>query len=310
MYETVFSIPVGEDSIIQYDFRPTSIHGPIAIAVLPDDSIMIADFAANHLLQYDQKGTLLNIIELEDLGIKNVIDLRVKGYELFLLELSYQNYNVHQMTQDGALIISHKIPHNFPIEGDNITLENSLKGIAIDCESNIILEVAAGSRLLHLADIQAQTDLASVTKGYFCDDEHYNYITPVPFQPIKFTNGDVIYETHLTTGAGSITLLDAFQDGSFYVFRGDRVKESPGQYDLTVHYIGPDGIEQGAARIPHNEFYFFPERSAAIDSHGEVFALLPRPDAIEVVRLNFYRQLEPLIPEAIVPHVSISPTKP
>ena len=314
IYETVFSIPVGDDSIIQYiETCCADINGPNAIAVLPDDSFMIADFTANRLLQYDQLGILLNTIELEDLGISTVKDMRLKGEELFLLEISYQNYYVHQLSLESALITNHKIPHHFPIEGDDFTLENGLTGIAIDCEGNIILEVAGGAILLHLADVQTQSDPANVNMNYFCNDKRYRRIITSygPKEtPKLITDGDVIYETHLTTGVGSFTLLDAFKDGSFYVILSDRVDESPSKYDLTVHHIGPDGVEKGVARIPHSEFYYYIMRSAAIDSHGEVFVLLPRAESLDIVRLNFYEQLEPLIPGAVIPHVSSSSDKP
>ena len=105
-------------------------------------------------------------------------------------------------------------------------------------------------------------------------------------------------------------LLDAFQDDSFYVERSDVVSEPSIKTDQTMHFIGTDGAEQGVARIPSSEFFYYIMRSAAIDSHGEVFVLLPRPDSIDIVRLNFYEQLEPLIPGAIIPHVSISSDKP
>ena len=36
------------------------------------------------------------------------------------------------------------------------------------------------------------------------------------------------------------------------------------------------------------------------------FALLPRPDSLDIVRLNFYKELEPLIPEALAPQITLS----
>ena len=35
--------------------------------------------------------------------------------------------------------------------------------------------------------------------------------------------------------------------------------------------------------------------------------LLPRLDSVDIIRLNFYRHLEPLIPGATVPQITISP---
>jgi hypothetical protein len=82
------------------------------------------------------------------------------------------------------------------------------------------------------------------------------------------------------------------------------------QLDQTVHYISAGGIIQGVARFPRAGLYYSVRRSMAVGSGGEVFAILPRLDSLEVVRLNFYKQLAPLVQGAEMPQVTISQGNP
>jgi hypothetical protein len=51
-YETIVSIPIGEDSLIQYEKHPESYQGPNALAVLPDESFMLADPVGERLISH------------------------------------------------------------------------------------------------------------------------------------------------------------------------------------------------------------------------------------------------------------------
>ena len=308
LYEIMFSIPVGQDNPIKYwGASDSEIIGPNAIAVLPDGSFLIADPVDNQLLHFDPVGQLLNAIALGDLGIKAIIDMRVKKNNLFLLEASYEKYRVHRLTLDGVLIASEEIPHRFPLDKD-LTLESSLTGIAIDCEGNIILEVRDGIKLYPLTWIKNHSDLTGITQGYLCSNKRYWISSLVP---PRISAGEVTYETHLTTKFGHLYILDIFQDGSIYIVRSDLLGEQPGsQHDQTVHYLGAGGAIQGVARITRSEFYYSVIHSMTVGANGEVFVLLPRPDSIDIIRLNFYKELEPLIPGAAMPQITVSPNNP
>ena len=203
LYETVFSIPVGSGNIIQYSGGCcTTLIGPNALAVLPDLSFLIADYLGTRIriLHYDHNGRLLNTLYMDDLGIKMIRDLRTRGNQVFLLETSYENYWVHQISLDGELFASQKIPHLYQVGGKDYTLESILTGIAIDCEENILLE--AGGDQYRLTDIQTQSNLENVTKGYFCNGKRYQVINPGPGKTPNIIAGDIIYETQTTMGLG------------------------------------------------------------------------------------------------------------
>ncbi len=305
-YETVFTIPVGGNSLIQYfGGGGRGITGPNAIAVYPDGSFMIVDQVGNRLLHYGTIGELLNTIELSDLGIAHVSDLRRKGDNLFILEIIGLTFRVHHMSLDGRLISNENIPYDFPIGEENYTLYNGLSGIAVDCDGSVLLEVGRGAGLFHLPDVQSQSSLANVTKGYICNGKRYQTIS-LGRQPLRnISVGDVIYETRMTYKDGNLGIMDVLSDGSFYLVRDDVVTDPQFTVDETVHCIGADGSVQGVARVPLAEFYYPIIRNLAIGPTGEVFALLPNPDSIHIIRLNFYTELEPLIPGAAIPEVTI-----
>ena len=311
-YEVLFSIPVGQNNFIQYEIRTQTIEGPNAIAVLPDDSILIADPVGDRLLRYDQAGSLLKTIELDDLGIGYVKDIRVAGGEIFLLETSYQKYRVHRITEEGSLIASEEIPFQFPVDTNNSenTLEGGLTGIAIDCHGRVILEVTGGSNLLPLSEVQNQPDPTNIQQGLLCNGKHYYVSTSGPWMDPQVSAGDRLYQTQLTYGLGGLNFLDVFQGDGIYLVHDDVVTDPVITVDQTVHYIGEDGNVQGVARVPLSEFYYPIMHNTAINPDGEVFAILPRSDSLDIVRLNFYQELDPLIPGAKKPQITLVSNSP
>ncbi len=269
---------------------------------------MIADPFGERLLHISTDGLILDTVDLEQLGIGYILDMRVKGNTIYLLEYGYKKYRVHQLALDGALINTEEIPYDFPVGKDMDSIEVLLTGIAIDCNNNIILELAGGSILLPLTAVQKETPYDQITQGISCNNQLFsvkNHL-PDPGQTPHVLAGDRIFETQLTTGFGGFRLLEVFDDGSFYVVRDDVVTDPAIKVDLTVHYVDADGVVKGAARIPRSEFYYYIMRSTAIAPNGEAFTLLPRPDSLDVVRLNFYKELEPLIPGAVTPQITVS----
>ena len=101
--------------------------------------------------------------------------------------------------------------------------------------------------------------------------------------------------------------MDVFPDRGIYIERDDVMPGTPLQVDLTVHFIGFDGGVNGMARVPLEEYYYPIYRKLAIGYDGEVYALLPRPDSLDVVRLDFYSALDPLLPGAAIPQLVRSP---
>jgi hypothetical protein len=259
-------------------------------------------------LKYDREGRLQQTIKMDGLGIGNVRDMRVKGNDIFILEAAYQNFRVLRLTLDGKLIASEEIPYQFPIDAQKPknTLEGGLTGIAIDCIERIILEVISGSKLFPLSEVQKQNDPSLITQGLLCNGKRFFVSTPGLWKDPQVTADEMIYQTKLSEGLGGLHFLDVFEDGSIYLVREDVMPINPLKVDQTVHYIDENGAIQGVARVPLSEYYYSVSRNIAVSPNGEVFALLPRPDSLDIIRLNFYKELEPLIPGAVILQITAS----
>lgn len=313
-YETLFSIPAGERGALKYKIPSccANIEGPDAIAVLSDNSFLISDLLGRRLLKYGREGSLLQTIKLDELGIGFVRDMRVMGDEIFLLETAYQNFRVHRLTLDGELISSEEIPYQFLIDDENPENidEGGLTGIAIDCTERIILEVFGGSKLFPLSEVQEQNDPSLITQGLLCNGNRFFVSTLGMWKDPQVTAGEMNYQTKLSEGLGGLHFLDIFEDGSVYLIRDDVMPINPIKVDQTVHYIDENGAILGVARVPLSEYYYPVMRNTAVSPSGEVYAILPRPDSLDIIRLNFYRELEPLIPGAVIPQITSSQSTP
>jgi hypothetical protein len=123
----------------------------------------------------------------------------------------------------------------------------------------------------------------------------------------SLTFGDTRYETGRTLDS-ALDVLEANPDGSFYAVRGDILADSPALLsDQTIHFINAAGEPLGVARYPLSEWYFHLTEYLAVGPDGNVYALITRQDSVDVLRLNFYRQLEPLVPGAAEPVITPSP---
>ncbi len=154
-----------------------------------------------------------------------------------------------------------------------------------------------------LSEVQRLTDPDLITQGWLCLDKRYFVSTPGLWKHPQVTVGEAIYQTRLSEGLGGLRFLEVLPDGSFYLLRSDVMPITPIKVDQTIHYVDRNGVVQGMARIPSSEFFYPPNRNAAIGPDGEVYVLLPRRDSIDIVRLIFYKELEALIPGAVIPHI-------
>jgi hypothetical protein len=120
----------------------------------------------------------------------------------------------------------------------------------------------------------------------------------------SLTFGDARFETGRTLDS-ALDVLEANPDGSFYAVRGDILADSPALLsDQTIHFINAAGEPLGVARYPLSEWYFHLTEYLAVGPDGNVYALITRQNSVDVLRLNFYRQLDPLVPGAAEPAIT------
>lgn len=295
LYDLVFSIPVGQDNI-QYrglDVPGMETTGPNNLVVLPDGAFVIADLIGNRLLWYSPVGELLREVDLYALDILNVSHLRAAGEGLILLEVSFrvapERYKVHRLSAAGELLASYEVP-------EGLHLEDGLSGIGAGCGGEILVELQGGAQVYRLFETDGTHSFRYSPEGYPCEGRFYKML----LGPLAVL-GEARVESTSTFGFGGLSLLQANRDGSSYVIRDDVVRDPVILVDRTVHFMDARGRQVGVARVPIDERLYVVSGELAVGPDGAVYHLIPRRDRLDVVRLNFYEALEPLLPDAQPP---------
>jgi len=305
-YETILSIPAGNEELPYrgVGMPGMEITGPDAFAISPDGNWVIADLIGNRIQIYNPAGQIFRTIDLYALGILNVADLQVYGDELYVLEIYLGpplHYRINHLSYGGDLISYYDIPQEYHIE-------NGLTGFTIDCEGNILLELEGGSYYFRMVDGKGAQTQDTGYGNYMCNGKSYQVFNSTKNNP-SIAAGAITIETSLTNGFGGLSLLKVMPDGSFFAVRSDVVSgvvlDKPIQVDDTVHYISADGEQWGVARVPVDERFYYLMRNLVVGPDGNVYCLLPTPDSLKILRLNFYKSLEPLIPGANMPTITL-----
>ncbi len=314
MYELIFSIPVGEGGI-RYrgvGMEDMETTGPNALAALPDGRFIIADLLDNRLLYYTPDGQFEKAVDLHDLDIVNVSDLQVAASWLFIKEVSFDTspirYRVNKLSLEGGLIASYDIPEEY-------RLADNLPGMTVDGDGRLLLDVEMfgfspelngqlPGNVIQLVDPQSNWTPMAIDGITFYDITFRHHPTTFSENRAVVIAGDVHVETQLTFGLGSLRLLGVLPDGRFFLIREDLVADYPViQVDQTVHFISSDGEQLGTARYPLTERLYHTERGITLHPDGTIYALLPRKTSLDLIRLNFFTHLDPLIDDAVEPVV-------
>ncbi|HET7009197.1 MAG TPA: hypothetical protein VFI11_00355 [Anaerolineales bacterium] len=275
------------------------ITGPNGIAVLPDGTFIVGDTFDNRLLRFDAAGVRLDDIDLASLGILNVSDIVAGPEELYLLEISFQvtpeRYRVNRLTFDGQSIDHVDVPLGY-------RLEDGLVGLA-QGEGQILLELAGPVRSYQMAGPRAENGGEFYGLPAFGRLYQTHYETPCGGHP-SMTVGNLRFETGRTLGGG-LGMLAVNPDGSFYAWRSDVIRDFPTIVtDQTIHYLDANGQQLAVARYPLSEWYFHLSEYLAVGPDGNVYALITRETSVDVLRLLFYQELEPLESGAAAPEVT------
>ena len=314
MYEQLFSIPVGEGGV-RYrglGMDEMEITGPTALAALPDGRLIIADLVDLRLLYYMPDGELEKAIDLEPMDIMNVSDLQFTADWLFITEVSFDisppRYRVNRISLEGDLKAYYDIPEDY-------RLADNLPGMIVDGEGRLLLDTEMmgashefeglmSGNIIQLVDSQGSWDPIGIDGIEYFGRVFRHYPTTIAEQLAAVIAEDLRVETELTLGFGSLRLLGVLPDGRFFLIREDMVSDSPViEVDQTVHFISADGVQLGVARYPLTERLYYVERAITVGPDGAVYALLPRRNSLDVVRLNLYTNLEALVSGAAEPLV-------
>jgi hypothetical protein len=294
--EKVFTIPVGEDGVHYEGERPEMLAwGPAALAIAPDGSFWIADTAGNRLLHYSAKGKALDTINLTDHQVVGVGDLEITASDILVLDIAAVIPRVLRLSLDGELLASYEVPQD-------LRLANGLSGIAVGDHNEVLIEREGGASVSQLVD--AGGKIATVALDSYTHGGWLYTASPADLTAVDAARGYVIVdnkhiEVDVAHSLGGLSLLQVNAAGDFYVVVDEVVIADSGvQVDQTVRHYGAAGELLGLTRVPLDEQYTYVAHGLAVSPDGGVYALITRPDHVEVRRLRFSRGLKPILPAA------------
>ena len=295
IYQTLFSIPVGADGVEYFGagVPEMQISGPNAIAIPDENTFAIADPIANRIRLYDFSGNLVDTIHLLKLNIHMILDLLAVQDTLLVMEVGFgpmpETNHIYRLSRSGALVSSYTLP-------PWASMENGLVGMQAGELGEIYLLMRGGEELYQVLD----------DRGAFLPTraEGFTHLGQVYWASgLVGKAGEVSFKTEFSHDLGGLRVLGILPDGSFFIVREDVVNDQVIQVDQTVHYLSPSGEQLGVARVPIGESYYPVTRPLVLGPDGNVYALLPRPNGVDILRLNFFKQLDPLLPGAVRPWV-------
>jgi len=303
--EVVFSVPIGSGAgEIGYEGLSKEMlpWGPTALTVGENGTFYIVDSANNRIQRYDVIGSLLSPINFGG-EVIGVTDIEVEGDSLLVLDVAAMTPAVRRLTMNGTLVQSYPIPKTF---GEDEMLWDGMSGIHIGPGGEVYIVVENVRAVVQLTD-QTGAPLTNLraTAG-FPDAEGRTYsiqnadwaVDPHTGEVlVRDQSGDVqrivIQVPHTLAG---LRYLQTGCDGSFFIVVEELFYDGTLHVDQTVHRYGSDGNLLGMARIPLNDFYVPVENGIAVGPDGNVYALVPKRDRVEIQRLTFRPELEPIFP--------------
>ena len=295
-HETVFIIPGGKDGVQYEGERPEMLTwGPTAFAIAPDGSFWIADTVGNRLLHYSPKGEALNAINLNEHQVVGVGDLEITASGIWVLDIAAVMPRVLHLSPDGELLASVGVPKE-------LGLANGLSGIAVGEQGQVLVEREGSAFVSQLVDADGKV-APVVLDGYIHGGRLYT-AGPVDMAAVDATRGHIMagnkrVEVGVNHRLGGLRLLSVNADDDFYVVVDEvAIADSGVQVDQTVRHYDPAGELLGLARVPLAEQYAYVAHGLAVSPDGGVYALITRPDRVEVRRLRFSRELKPILPAA------------
>jgi hypothetical protein len=297
-HETVFIIPVGKDGVQYEGERPEMLTwGPTAFAIAPDGSFWIADTVGNRLLHYSPKGEALNAISLNEHQVVGVGDLEITASAIWVLDIAAVIPRVLCLSPDGELLASVEVPKE-------LGLANGLSGIAVSDRGEVLIEREDGAFVSQLVDADGKVAPVALD-GYIHGGRLYT-AGPADLAAVDATRGHIMagdkrVEVGVTHRLGGLRLLSVNADDDLNVVVDEvAIADSRVQVDQTVRHYNPAGELLGLARVPLAEQHAYVAHGLAVSPDGGVYALITRPDRVEVQRLRFSHELRPILPAASV----------
>lgn len=284
----VFTIPVG-DSGLSYsdvDTKEAPSWGPASFDVAEDGTFWFANSVKHELKQYSKTGEHLRTINLKN-TIIGLHDISVSKDGIYVLDMAAPKPYIVQVGFSRGIRGHHTSP---------ISLEEGLSGISYVKDSGLIVEKTGTPKILIGKDSRSGNKTLS---GYPHGDTTYE-VAPFTIKNVRQTYtvkaGNVnVYITTQNKIVG-LKILHVTKNGNFYLIVDEMIKSSPIYIDRTIRHYTQKGQLLGISRVPLNERYVPVEFDLAVASDESIYTLITRHEQVEVHKLVFVKELEPLTP--------------
>lgn len=284
---TLISIPIGAEGVHYkgVGIREMEISGPTSLRIAQDGTFLITDTVAARILRYRSDGSPLEAVKVD--AANAVSDVAVTGSSIFALDDSPEEPVVHRLTLDGSALEKTTLPEKLRSEG--------LSGLTVDDEGAVRGEMRGGAAVVDLFGVERA--------GKWLAGEHYSVQAPgIKGGSEDRTSGVVVkgqlrIALKVDNAIGGLSVLGVGPDGSLFVLLEEISDTAVLSVDQTVRRYSDDGKLLGVARVPVAERYTYVRNGVAVAPNGQVYALVTRPDRVDVVRLRFSPSLKPILPQ-------------
>lgn len=293
LYEVVFSIPVGDNGVHYegYNTPEALTWGPAALTVSTEGDIWIADTAGNGLLRYSPKGEFLGKIDLSGLAV-GATDLIVNKDIVLVLDQASQPPKVLRMDVKGNILGSFDLPKG-------LYLEDGLTGIAQGDNGELLIEREFGASITQFLDNKGVPTKNIATNGFIHYGKQYTaYISGLDSVNPKHGEIDIAgkkIEVDTANELGGLQILGFGSIGDVFVIVEELALSPALKVDQTIRHYDAEGNSLGTARMPIEKQYTYVAQDFAIGPDGHLYALVTHPDRVDIVRLNFYQELSPIL---------------
>jgi len=248
--------------------------GPAALAVAPDGSFWVADPAGNRVLQYSPACKLLRRIPLQRLAV-GVNDIEVTANGVYLLDAAAASPKVVRLSLKGVPAGSLPIPAE---------VKAGLSGLSMTPDGVLLVEQEGGSFTYALTDPAG----LPISKE-FNPDLRRSTVSDLP---------SVTEEAFSSQAAGQRLIYTLPDSSRMALVERAELVNGVIAVDQTVRLYAPDGEQVGEARVPLSDQHTYVANPVAAAPDGQVYALVTRPNGAEIRRLEFVRELQPILPQA------------
>jgi hypothetical protein len=304
-YDIIFSIPIGENGVHYdgVDVPEALTWGPAALTISTAGDFWIADTAGNSLLRYSPKGEFLGKIDLAGLAV-GATDLVANNDNILILDQASLPPKVLQLDMKGTVLGKYYLPKG-------LYLEDGLTGIAQGDQGDLFIEREFGAYLTRFLNNKGNPTTNIVTNGYIHNGEIYSaHISGLASASPKHGVIDINekkIEIDTANNLGGLQILGFGASGDFYVIVEELVLNPSLQVDQTIRHYDAKGNLVEVARMPLDEQYTYVAQDFALGQDGNLYGLATRPDRVDIIKLNFYPMLGPILKENNLENINHSP---